>query len=158
MKGQLHLLKCRCVLPQFKGRQNPPVHQFVVFSVINDDDTVKLKYCQCNNCGIIHKVTDICTSDIMAGKEFFSSIVGIEDIKASLPANLINILERNNVSLHAWEQAQFILENKRWGEFVILAQEEDAGVKQGKYVRIMSETFFKVENFTREEILVPSEK
>jgi hypothetical protein len=94
----------------------------------------------------------------MAGKEAMSSIVNIEDIKASLPPNLSNILERNNVNLASWEQSQFVLENKAWGSIVPLAQEDDAGTKQGKYVRIMSETFFKIENFTREDVLVPLEK
>lgn len=156
MKGYRHLVKCRCVLPQYKGLLNPPAHQFVVFSIL-DDDSVKIKYAQCNNCGIIHKVTDICKSEIVAGKEFMNSIVKVEDIRLSLPPNLIDILERNNVDLAAWEQAQFILENKQWGSFVILAQEEESGTKQGKYVRIMSDTFFKVESFTREEVAVPSE-
>lgn len=157
MRGQRHLLKCRCVLPQYKGASNPPVHQFVVFSIVNDDDTVKVKYSQCNNCGIIHKVTDICTSEILPGKEAMSSIVRAEDVKLSLPPNLSDILERNNVDIATWEQAQFILENKQWGNFVILAQEEESGTRQGKYVRIMSETFFKVESFSREEVAVPSE-
>lgn len=157
MRGQRHLVKCRCVLPQFKGVKNPPVHQFVVFSVVDDDDNVKMKYAQCNNCGIIHKVTDICTSEVISGKETMGSIVKIEDIKLSLPPNLTDILERNNVDIATWEQAQFILENKQWGNFVILAQEEESGTRQGKYVRIMSETFFKVESFSREEVAVPSE-
>lgn len=157
MRGQRHLLKCRCVLPQYKGVVSPPTHHFIVFSVVNDDDTVKSKFAQCNNCGIIHRVTDICTSEIMSGKEAMSSIVKVEDIKLSLPPNLTDILERNNCDLATWEQAQFILEEKQWGNFVILAQEEESGTKQGKYVRIMSETFFKVESFSREEVAVPSE-
>ncbi len=86
-----------------------------------------------------------------------NSIVKVEDIKLSLPPNLSDILERNNVDVSTWEQAQFILENKEWGNFVILAQEEESGTRQGKYVRIMSETFFKVESFSREEVAVPSE-
>jgi hypothetical protein len=129
----------------------------VVFSVVNDDDSVAVKYSQCNNCGIVHKVTDICTSEIIAGKEAMSSIVSIDDIKLSMPPNLSNILERNNVDLATWEQAAFILEHKQWGNVVILAQEEDAGVKQGKYVRIMSDTFFKIDSFTREDVVIPSE-
>ena len=155
MRGQRHLLKCRCVLPQLKGKQNPLMHHFMAFSVINDDDTVVVKYAQCNNCGLIHKVTDICTSEILAGKEAMSSIVTVEDIKQSLPPNLSNILERHNVDISTWEMAQFYLENKQWGNAVVLSQEEDSGTKHGKYVRIISESFFKIENFTREEYLVP---
>jgi hypothetical protein len=129
----------------------------VVFSVVKDDDTVVSKYAQCNNCGLVHKVTDICRSEIMAGKESMGSIVKIEDIKGSLPPNLADILERSSADLATWEQAQFVLENKQWGSFVVLAQEEESGTKQGKYVRIMSETFFKVETFSREELASPQE-
>ncbi len=157
MRGQRHLVKCRCVLPQFKGITNPPAHQFIVFSVISEENTVAVKYAQCNNCGIIHKITDICTSEILSGKEAMNSIVKIEDIKLSLPPSLADILERNNADVATWESAQFIIENKQWGSFVILAQEEESGTKQGKYVRIMSETFFKVESFSREEFAVPTE-
>lgn len=155
MKGQRHLIKCRCVLQQFKSRPVPIVHQFMTFSVINDDDTVVVKYAQCNNCGLIHKVTDICTSEIMAGKEAMSSIVSIEDIKQSLPANLANILERHNVDISTWELAQFYLENKQWGNIIVLTQEDDSDTKHGKYVRMLSDSFFKIENFTRGEYLVP---
>lgn len=157
MRGQRHLVKCRCVLPQYKGIINPPVHQFVVFSIINDDTTVKTRYAQCNNCGIIHKITDICTSEIISGKESMPAIVKIEDIKLSFPPNLSDILERNNVDITIWEAAQFIIENKAWGDFVVLTQEEESGTRQGKYVRIMSETFFKVESFSREDVIIPSE-
>jgi len=126
-----------------------------VFSVIDDNDAVVPKHAQCNNCGLIHKVTDICTSDILAGKENSVSILGIEDVKLSLPPNLVAILERHNVELPVWEQAQFIIENKAWGEFLILAKEEEKGIKQGKYVRIMSESFFKIDTFNRTDIATP---
>jgi hypothetical protein len=151
-RGQRHLVKCKCVLPQFKSRPNPPVHKFVVFSVVQDDDTVVTKFAQCNNCGCIHKVTDICTSEVLKNKDSMASVVTIDDIKSNLPPNLSDILERHNVEVSSWEQAQYIYENKEWGNFVLLAGEEEGGTRQGKYVRIMSETFFKVEGFTREEV------
>lgn len=155
MRGQRHLIKCRCVLQQFKNLKDPPPHHFLVFSVIGEEDKVVSKYSQCNNCGIIHKVTDICTSEIVSGKEAMNSIVTIDDIKLSLPSNLANILERHQVDITVWEQAQFILENKSWGEYVILTHDDSDGEKHGKYLRIIGDTFFKVENFTRGEILTP---
>ena len=155
MRGQKHLIKCRCVLPQYKGKIDPPVHHFVVFSIIDDDDRVKVKYAQCNNCGIIHKITDICKSDVQVGKEAMTSIISIDDIKTFLPSNLVDILERNNADLSTWENASFILENKQWGNIIVLTQEEESGTRQGKYVRIMSDTFFKIETFSREEVVVP---
>ena len=155
MRGYKHLLQCRCVLPQFKNQADPPRHQFIVFSAIKDDDTPVVKYAQCNNCGIIHKVVDICKSEVLAGKEAMGSIMKVEDIKVAMHPNLVDILERHACDLPTWEHAQFILENKQWGDFVVLNQEEESGTRQGKYVRIMGESLFKVENYVREEVLSP---
>lgn len=150
--GQKHLIKCRCVLPQFKNRANPPQHQFVVFSTI-DDDVIKHKYVQCNNCGIIHKVVDICKSEIIPGKEMSAALITIDDVKGSLPKTLCDILESSSTDLPTWEHAQFIHENKKWGEFVVLNSEESDGSRSGKYVRILGESLFKVESYDREEIV-----
>lgn len=149
--GYKHLIECRCVLPQFKAQKDPPRHKFIVFSIADEKDIVIQKYSQCNNCGLVHKVIDICRSEIQSGKENSSSILSIDDIKISLPKDLSIILDRYRVELSSWEYAAFILENKEWGNFILLEQEDDAGTKQGKYVRILGESFFKVENFTRQE-------
>lgn len=125
----------------------------MVFSIVNEDDSVISKFVQCNNCGLIHKVIDICKSEILTGKESSASVMTIDEVKISLPRNLVDILERNNVDISIYEQAQFIMENKRWGDIVLLSNEEEGGSRHGKYVRILGETFFKVDNFTRQEVL-----
>lgn len=150
MNGTKHLIRCRCVLPQFKKMADPPVHQFVAFSVINDDDIVVPKFVQCNNCGILHKVVDICKSEIVQ-RESMDSLVTIDDIRTALPENLSKILDMNKVDIATWEAAQFIYENKRWGEFVVLTSDVESGTRQGKYLRILGENMFKVDAFTREE-------
>jgi len=151
--GQKHLVKCRCVLPQFKRAMHPPAHQFVVFSTINDDDTVKLKYTQCTNCGVIHKVTELGRSEIIQNKEFMSSIISIDDIKMSLPPQLVSTLESCTADLPTWEAVQFIYENKQWGNWVVMTSDTDGDTKQGKYVVILGENMFKVETFVREEVI-----
>lgn len=153
IRGIKHLIECRCVLPQFKSRKDPTRHKFVVFSVIKENDTVEHKFAQCNNCGIIHKVIDICKSEIQQGKENSSFILNVDDIKISLPKDLSFILEKYNLDLPSWEQASFIVDNKLWGHFIVLEQEEDGGSKIGKYVRILGENLFKIENFSREEYI-----
>jgi len=147
-----HLITCRCVLPQFKRTPNPPQHQFIVFSIVEEDGSFRSRFVQCNNCGIVHKVIDICRSDIVS-RETMGSLLTIDDIKAGLPSRLSEILESNGVDLPTWEMAQFIFDNKRWGEFVVLTTDEEAGVRQGKYVRILGDNLFKVETFERKEIL-----
>lgn len=151
-RGYKHLVECRCVLPQFKSQKEPPRHKFVVFSIADENDVIEHKFAQCNNCGLVHKVVDICKSEIQAGKENASSILSIDDIKVSLPKDLVVILDKYRVELPGWEQAAFIIENKEWGNFIVLEQEEDGGTKHGKYVRILGESFYKVENFSRQEL------
>lgn len=147
-----HLITCRCVLPQMKRRDDPPQHQFVVFSVIEDDGSFRIRFSQCNNCGIIHKVTEVNRSEIVT-RESMGSLPTIDDIKPNLPPRLVDVLEANAVDLATWETAQFIIDNKHWGDFVVLSTDEEDGLRQGKYVRIMGENLIKVETFTREEVI-----
>lgn len=151
--GQKHLIACRCVLSQFKQLSSPPRHQFIVFSIIDDDDKVKIKFAQCNNCGLIHKVTDICKSEIIHTKESMTSLITVDDIKMSLPTNLVMILESNNADLPTWEATQFFYEQKNWGMFIVLSTDVDSDLRQGKYVRLLGENLFKVEPYTREEVI-----
>lgn len=151
--GQKHLVKCRCILSQFRKQDNPPTHQFVVFSHVDDDGNVVTKHAQCNNCGVIHKVTDICTSEVMASKEHMNSLVTIDDIKGSLHQNLVTILDKNNADLPTWEACQYIIENKQWGLHVVLTTDLDNGTKAGKYVRILGDSLFKVDSFERSEVV-----
>lgn len=149
MQGYKHLVKCRCVLPQFKRLENPPQHQFVVFSVLDKDGNVLPKFNQCNNCGLIHKIVDICKSEIQSGKESMKSILKIEDVKPSLHTNIASILEANSCDLASWEAALFIVENKQWGAYVVLTKETEGNEVNGKFVRIFSDSLCKVETFTR---------
>lgn len=150
--GLRHLITCRCVLPQLKRMDNPPQHQFIVFSAIADDGTFQTRFSQCNNCGIVHKIVDVCRSEVVQ-REAMGSLPTIDDIKAGMPPQLASLLQSNDVDISTWEMAQFILENKQWGNFVVLKTDEEDGLRQGKYVRILSETMFKVETFMREEVV-----
>jgi hypothetical protein len=150
--GLKHLITCRCVLPQFKRAPNPPQHQFTVFSVIDDAGNVQPKFSQCNNCGICHKVIDVCRSEVVS-REAMSSIPTIDDVKMGMAPQLVSALEGVDADLSTWEAAQFIVENQQWGAFVVLTTDEEDGMRQGKYVRILGENMFKIETFAREEIV-----
>ena len=151
MQGFKHLITCRCMLQQFKTKKNPPLHGFVVFSVVGDDNFVLPKYAQCNNCGVVHKVTDLCKSEIMGGKESMPSIVGIDDVKLSLHKNYVDVLEKNSADLATWENVQFLVENKMWGSHVVLTSELNESTRAGKIVIILGESLLKVDSFMREE-------
>jgi hypothetical protein len=148
--GQKHLIKCRCVLPQFKKLQNPPAHQFIVFSIIEEDNFL-VSYAQCNNCGVIHKIVDACKSEIQSGKEHMNSLIKIDDIKHSIHQNFSSILENNNADLPTWLAVQFIVENKQWGNFAVITKDVEGDEIHGKCIRILGESLCKVEAFTRFE-------
>lgn len=130
---------------------SPPAHQFAVFSVINDDNTVRPKFAQCTNCGVIHKVTEVGKSELLQGKEAMKSIPTIDEIKLSLPENLIAVLDGNAADLPSWEAARFIIENKLWGQYIVLTSDVEENLRQGKYVTILGEKMLKVDVYTRQE-------
>lgn len=140
------------MLPQFKHTPEPPVHQFIVFSII-DDDVVKPKFAQCTNCGVVHRVHELGKSDILPGREAMGSIITINDIRTSLPDTLVAVLENNKADLPTWEAVQFVYDNKQWGNFVVLTSDTEGDVKQGKYVRLLGEKMFKVESYERTEVI-----
>jgi hypothetical protein len=153
LKGQKHLITCRCILQQFKSQNNPPFHKFVVFSVINtENDEVQVKLSQCNNCGIVHKVTDICKSEILS-KDSISSLTTIDDIKVNLPEKLLSVLDRYEIDLPSWEHINFIIENESWGECEVLSSDNIDDVVQGKYIVFYGKNLFKIEQYTKEEII-----
>jgi hypothetical protein len=150
--GIKHLIKCRCVLPQFKNSNSPPQHRFIAFSVVNDDDSVVPRFVQCNNCGIIHKIVDVCRSEFTV-KEDMTSLKTIEDVKMSIPEKVAIALERHRADLATWEAVQFIIENKKWGDVVVLSTDEAEGLRQGKYMHVLGENLFKIESFAAEYAL-----
>jgi len=151
--GIKHFVQCRCILPQFKRHLHPTFHRFPVFSIIDDDDHVEPKFVACPNCGIVHKIIDLCRSEIQPGRENNSSVVTIDDLKSALPEKLVAILESNDAHISSWEEAQFIIEAKDWGRNIVLSTENIGDSVQGKFVKILGDHLFKVDTFVRDEIL-----
>jgi hypothetical protein len=89
----------------------------------------------------------------MPGRENMNSILTLDEMKAGMPAQLVALLETHSVDRATWENARWILENERWGDVIILTSELADGMRQGKYVRVIGEKLFKVDNFTKDEIV-----
>ena len=153
MNGFKHLIQCHCILPQYRNRPDPVFHQFVVFSTIDESDTVSPKYVQCNNCSVIHKVYDLCKSEIIAGKDELLSVATIEDIMYTIPEDIRGVLENYNADLPTWEHTQFTLHNKVWGTSVILTKDVLDNETQGKLLRIEGPREFKIETFIIENYI-----
>lgn len=144
-----HLVECKCILPQFRKLPNSPFHKFIVFSELEEETAkVKTSYAQCPNCGAIHKVNEVGLSKIL-NKDSMLSLPTIDDIKTQIPEWLSNILDRHECDLPTWQEAQFIILNKKWGSPIVIAKEREGDVTLGKYVVILSDSVHKIESFER---------
>jgi hypothetical protein len=123
VEGLKHLIQCHCVLPQYRNTNPPIFHKFVVFSIV-EDDVVKEKIVQCNNCGILHRVVDHCKSEIIHGKESSSAVRTVEDVEINIPEKLAAYLKSQNVDIATWEQVEWILDNPQEVEIVIRRDEQ----------------------------------
>ena len=148
MKGVKHLIQCHCILPQYRNIKEPVFHKFPVFSVIDESDTVIVKYAECNNCGAAHKIYDLCKSEIVMGKDEVRTQLTFEDFKHSFPDSLYDLLIQYNKDLSDFEYAQFILDNKEWNSHLVLTREEIDGHTQGKILKFIDKEKFRVESYT----------
>jgi len=146
--GHKHLVSCRCSLPQFKNMDDPPFHKFIVFSVIDDNENIASSYAQCNNCGVIHRITDICRSEIV-NREDLMTLPSIDDVRLGMNDQLAATLDRYKADLPTWQAVQYIIDNERWGDFVTLTSDELEGERQVKYIQILGRNIFKIKTHTQ---------
>ena len=139
VRGLIHLIDCVCILPQYANREVPIFHRFAVFSELRDDVVVE-KIAKCNNCGVMHRVIDVCRSDIIYGHDDVRGALNIKDIAMSLPKHIVDVLETNNCSIATWEHVKFNLEHQRWGSYVVITSEEVDGHRSGKALAFIDET------------------
>jgi hypothetical protein len=123
--------------------------KFIVFSAVVDD-VVQKKLSQCNNCGVLHKVVDLCKTEIVHGMEEGSSLRTIEDIKLGLPDKVVEFLVQQNVDVSTWELVEFLLDNKQDKEIVIKKDQKD-DVTQLKILHVRSDGTFKIKSEIRQD-------
>lgn len=151
--GMRHLIECNCIHPVYKNRQPTVWHKFPVFSIIEKNNEVTPKFAQCNNCGIIHKVTEIGVSEITI-KENLKSIRTIEEIKMGLQQDVAGLLEQYELDVSVWEEAEFIISNQKWGSIIVLDKETEDGVTTGKALIFQgTPVLAKIEPFIRQEVV-----
>ena len=148
------MIKCRCILPTLKSKQDPPLHQFIVFSVIDSKEKVCEKYAQCNNCGVVHHVYDLCKSNIIDNKEALKSALTIEDISFTLPEGVKNILETYDCDLPTYEHVKFMYDFDIKDDFTILTKENDGETTEGKILRYKHGKTFTIEPFIQQEKII----
>jgi len=150
--GVKHLIQCRCILPTMKKRDNAPLHKFVVFSIQENNNTLE-KMVTCNNCGVVHRVHEICRSEILNNVEGTRSSMTIDDISLMIPENVLGLLKNYEKELPDYEHVKFMIEENKAGEFVVLSQELNDGRKSGKVLRHKGSGRFEIEPFSRSEIV-----
>ena len=149
IEGIRHLIECHCVLPQYRKTTPTVYHKFIVFSAVVDD-VVQKKLAQCNNCGVLHKVVDLCKTEIVHGMEEGSSLRTIEDIKLGLPDKIVEFLVQQNVDVSTWELVEFLLDNNQDKEIVIKKDQKD-DVTQLKILHVKPDGTFKIKSEIRQD-------
>ena len=145
-----HLIECHCILKIFENKTKPLYHKFPVFSLIDENDVIEEKYVMCNNCDIIHRVYDICKSEIKWGKEGYKSLVCTkEDIRFNLENNgnekIVELLEINQVDISDWELIDYLIEDNLEGHIILGKKEMDDNVNY-KVLYILKEGKIKIKN------------
>jgi len=153
MNGVKHYVECHCVIPQYGKSKKPLYYKFKAFSEIDNGNNVKCKFLQCPNCNVVHKVIDLCKSEIMIGTENSPVVTTMIDIKLSLPENLVELLEKHNLSIADYEHLEFIIREKKWEDYIVLVKEENKEKIEGKILKFSSEGKPRVEPFWTQVII-----
>tara|TARA_Y100000992_G_C21065909_1_gene396406 strand:- start:11 stop:484 length:474 start_codon:yes stop_codon:yes gene_type:complete len=154
MAGIKHLLECHCYLSIFKGKNKILNHRFPVYSKIDEFGNIVPKLVKCNNCETLFYVKDINDYELKAGKEDTKIILSKEEIMMSLPVNLREILIKFNCDISDFEHALDVVEEKRWGEELILKREIINEVTHVKVLEINSIKDFKIKNEVINDLIV----
>ena len=145
--GIKHLIECHCTLKIYEGSDNHLYHKFPVYSKIDTNGKIVEKLAQCNHCQTIHKVYDICKSDILrSGKDDHKTAVSKEDIALQLSDKINNVLLRYDCDISTWEQILDYCENDFWDQKIILNRELVDGKYHVKVLTLISENKVKIEN------------
>ena len=150
ISGTKHSIRCRCILPTLKKKNNPPLHEFVVFSITENDKLVP-GISQCNNCGITHRVIDFCKSEIIPTSENTNVSLTVDDIRLLLPDGVATLMEQNECELADYEYVKFMLDYNVEDEFLILGKEVIDEKVQGKLLKYKGNGKFSVEPFSSQE-------
>lgn len=149
MIGTKHLIQCHCVLPQFRKMNEPIFHKFVVYSRFKENQEVEESLSRCNNCDAVHRITDLCKSEIVLKIEDTDTVVDIDEIKIGLPDKLIKILEKNNCEIPTYESIDHIFEKEIWNSSVVISRQNINNEKiHVKILEIKSENKFRIKSET----------
>ena len=94
--GIKHLIECHCTLRLYTSDNEQIYHKMPVYSKIcQKTNNVLEKIVKCNNCNTLHRVYDICKSEIFdPGKDNSFMLNEIDDIDLEIPEKVSKILKK----------------------------------------------------------------
>tara|TARA_B100000683_G_C12308526_1_gene481291 strand:- start:335 stop:721 length:387 start_codon:yes stop_codon:yes gene_type:complete len=123
-----------------------------VFSEI-DNDVVNPTYVQCNNCGAVHKVYDLCKSEIIVGRDELRTMTTIDEVKLGMSSDIVGLLEAYDCDLPTWQHVKFSIVNNLAGEKIILTRDIIEEETQGKVLTVKEDGTFLLENYINREYI-----
>lgn len=146
MIGTKHLVQCHCVLPQYRKMPEPVFHKFVVYSRYDENMKIKDRLARCNNCDAVHRVIDLCKSEIVTNIEDTDVIIDEDEIKLGLPEKVVKILEKNNSDMATYEAIDHIIEVEDWGSEVVISRQTQGEKINLKILTIKGEEKFRLKS------------
>ena len=153
MPGVKHLIECHCFLKVFSQNEKQINHKFAVYSKINQNDKVIPKLVKCNNCEALHRITEVGISQLVPGRDQTSVTVTKEDLSNNLSNIITRVLIQYDCDISSWEHVEDIIEEKRWGEFVILRREIINEKTNVKLMEVLGAENIKIKNEIIDEFL-----
>lgn len=154
MDGVRHFVECVCQpawvrqLDDTDERKNKLYHRFPVFSVIDDNGDCVEKYVKCDNCDLVHKITEVGISEPQKGGVTESySAVSKEDVSMGIGSTLRDALERHKCDLATYEHVAWLIETQQWGSSVIIAKNQQKNKIEGKRMIILADNLAKIVAF-----------
>ena len=154
MAGIKHLIECHCKLAIFKNLEKNIYHKFPVYSKIDEYGRIVEKYRKCNNCEALHKIYDIGKSEIFAGKDQSETIMSLKDFKHLISKNIFEFLKENNSDISNYYHVKDIIDEKRWGENIVIKRDVIGEKTQVKYIVIKSKSNFEIKNTVLEDTII----
>ncbi len=148
------MIECHCYLVIYKKNKNMINHKFTVYSKFDENKKIIPKYAKCNNCEALHYVTDVCRSEIKAGKDQSEVVANIDDIALMLPQKLTNVLRKYNANVSDWEHALDIINSRKWNDVIVLKRDIIDEIETVKILTIHSNNKFEIKTEKINNIIV----
>jgi len=143
--GVKHLIECHCTLKMYQGKEDHLFHKFPVYSLYDENKKIITKMAKCNNCETIHKVYDICKSEIVrGGKDKNVAEISVDDIALMIDNKIANVLRTYSCDISVWEHVYDVIEKEAWEFPIILSREIIEGQYHVKILSIISDNKFKI--------------